>query len=182
MISGINPLDAISAWPGGIAYVPQKVNLIRGTVRENLVFGYPVNSVKETAILEALNFAGAQDFVESLDGGLNAFIAERGDNLSGGQRQRIGIARAILSKPSILVLDEATSSLDPDNDSIISNSIFELKGQATIIIIAHKLRTIETVDKVLYLKAGGVAAFGSLTEVRRLVPEFEKFCNLDGIE
>jgi ABC-type bacteriocin/lantibiotic exporter with double-glycine peptidase domain len=113
--------------------------------------------------------------------GVATQVGERGGNLSGGQRQRVGIARAMFTKPQLLVLDEATSSLDGQTESEISEAIQGLKGKVTLILIAHRLSTVQKADRVIYLKDGEIVAQGSFDEVRKSVPDFNKQAQLMGL-
>ena len=121
-ISGLEPLEAIDKWPGAIGYVPQEVVILNASVKENVVFGYSENEVPENLVEEALRKAHLFDHVSGLSEGINSYVGDRGTKLSGGQRQRLGIARALVSKPKLLILDEATSSLDGKSEADISDS------------------------------------------------------------
>jgi ABC-type multidrug transport system fused ATPase/permease subunit len=180
-ISSLNPLDAITNYPGSIAYVPQDVLISNKSVRENVALGFPINSTSDDLILEALKTASLGEFVENLPMGLDTIMGERGSNISGGQRQRLGIARSLLSKPKLLVLDEATSSLDGETEREISSAILELKGSTTVIMIAHRLSTVRSADLVIYMESGKVKATGSFEGVRSQVPDFDKQAKLMGL-
>jgi ABC-type multidrug transport system fused ATPase/permease subunit len=171
-ISGHSPLSAISKWPGAISYVPQDISIASGTIKENIGLGYPPHEVSEDLVLAALRTAKLEDFVLSLPEGLNTQVGERGTRLSGGQRQRLGIARAMFTKPRLLVLDEATSSLDGETESHISDAIKGMHGSITVVIIAHRLSTIQNADSVIYLDKGKVLGTGTFEEVRTNVPQF----------
>ena len=181
LISGNPPLQTIAKWPGAIAYVPQDVAMSSGTIRENITLGFPENSGDEGLIKDALRIAQLLTFVESLPQGLDTQVGERGTKLSGGQRQRLGIARAMFTKPKLLVLDEATSALDGQTESDISSSILELKGSATVVMIAHRLSTVRFADLVVYIDGGTILAQGTFEEVRLRVPNFEKQAQLMGL-
>jgi ABC-type multidrug transport system fused ATPase/permease subunit len=131
-------------------------------------------------VYEALQLAQLTELVKGLPNGLDTNVGERGAKLSGGQRQRLGIARALFTNPKLLVLDEATSSLDGQTESDISEAIRSLQGQVTVVLIAHRLSTVRTADQVLYLSNGKILARGSFDEVRSAVPEFEKQAQLMG--
>ena len=180
-ISSKLPSEAVSTWPGAIAYVPQDIVISSGSIRENVGMGYPSLSVTDEIIWAALDIAQLKDFVESLPNGLSTQVGERGTRISGGQRQRLGIARAMLTKPKLLVLDEATSALDGQIEADISGEIQRLKGTATIITIAHRLSTILNADLVVYMQEGRIAAQGSFDEVRSAVPDFNKQAELMGL-
>jgi ABC-type multidrug transport system fused ATPase/permease subunit len=180
-ISGLPPRDSITKWPGAMAYVPQDVLIVSGSIRENVALGYPVDAATDELVLNAINVAQLQQFVAESPLGLDTEVGERGFMLSGGQRQRLGIARAIFTKPKLLVLDEATSALDAETEASISSAISELRGSTTIIMIAHRLSTVRNADLVVYLDAGRVAVTGSFEEVRKAVPNFERQAKLMGL-
>jgi ABC-type multidrug transport system fused ATPase/permease subunit len=180
-VSGLKPLEAISKWPGAIAYVPQDVALSNGTFRENLMMGYPINLAPDELCWDALRVAQLDSFVRELPLGLDQPIGERGTNLSGGQRQRLGIARAMLTKPKLLVLDEATSALDGQTELDISNAINDLKGIVTVVMIAHRLSTVRNSDQVIYMDKGKIVAKGKFEEVRKTVPDFDHQAQLMGL-
>ena len=144
----------LSAWRSEVAYVPQDVFLFHDTLRANMHWVSPDSGEQE--IWKVLELAAAKEFVKKLPQGLDTIIGERGIRLSGGERQRIALARALLRKPSLLILDEATSALDNMHEKLITKSIDELNGQLTIIVIAHRLTTIENADQVLTVKDGHV--------------------------
>jgi len=181
LISGNPPLQTIAKWPGAIAYVPQDVAMSSGTIRENITLGFPENSGDEELIKDALRIAQLLTFVESLPQGLDTQVGERGARLSGGQRQRLGIARAMFTKPKLLVLDEATSALDGQTESDISSSILGLKGSVTVVMIAHRLSTVRFADLVVYIDGGKILAQGTFEEVRLRVPDFEVQAKLMGL-
>jgi ABC-type multidrug transport system fused ATPase/permease subunit len=180
-ISGVSPLEAISNWPGAIAYVPQDVLVINGSIRENVGLGYPIKAATDELVNEAIRIASLSDFVNSLPEGLDTNLGERGAKISGGQRQRIGIARALFTKPKLLVLDEATSALDGGTEENISNDIHSLKGSTTVVLIAHRLSTVRAADLVLYMDQGEIVARGTFEEVRSTVPDFDYQAKLMGL-
>jgi ABC-type multidrug transport system fused ATPase/permease subunit len=181
LISGLDPKDAISKWPGSISYVPQNTVTIKGTIEENVLLGYKINPKYEKYVDEALEAAELTDFIKNLPLGKKTAVGEKGTKLSGGQRQRIGIARALFTKPKVLVLDEATSSLDSITESKISHAIQGLKGAVTVIVIAHRLSTVKFADQVIYMSKGKVEAHGTFEELRRKVPDFDLQANLMGL-
>jgi ATP-binding cassette, subfamily B, bacterial PglK len=179
-ISGMTPVEAIRRWPGSIAYVPQEILIIKGSVRENVSMGYPTDSSHDSLVWSALQTAGLIDFVNLLPNGLDSQVGERGTSLSGGQRQRLGIARALFTKPSLIVFDESTSALDAVTEQNITDAVLALRGQTTVIIIAHRLSTVKKADKLLYLENGKLIAEGTFTEIKNQVPEFKKQAELMG--
>lgn len=179
-ISGYSPLQAISRWPGAISYVPQDILIVNGSIAENVSFGFPLENVPVQEILKALNFAELEGFVENLPMKESSQVGERGTQISGGQRQRLGIARAMLTCPKLLVLDEATSTLDAQTEQAISHSIKKLKGSTTVVMIAHRLNTVANADLVIYIDEGSIKASGTLEEVRTAVPDFDLQAKLMG--
>lgn len=139
-------------WLKNVGYIPQTIFMIDDSIRKNVAFGVPVDEIDEKRVWEVLKEAQLDEFVKSLPEGLDTGIGERGIRLSGGQRQRIGIARALYEDPEVLVLDEATSALDNDTEKAIMDSINRLHGNKTLIIIAHRLQTIEKCDAVYRIK------------------------------
>jgi len=180
-ISGLEPLEAINKWPGAIGYVPQDVTISSGSIRENVALGFDETGIDDKTIWEALKIAQLDDFVLSLPCGLDTEVGERGTKLSGGQRQRLGVARAVFTKPKLLILDEATSALDGQTELDISEAIKSLKGQVSIVVIAHRLSTIRDADKVVYLSKGRIRATGTFEEVRIEEPEFDHQANIMGL-
>lgn len=180
-ISGLAPKDCFRSFPGATAYVPQSVVIANRTLRENVTLGYEVLASEDGKVVEALTLAGLKDFVDSLDQGLDTPLGEHGFRISGGQRQRIGIARAFITNPRMIILDEATSSLDAQTEDAMTSSIRKLKGSRTIITIAHRLSTVKEADRVLYISEGKIIAEGSFEEVRIAVPDFDVQAELMGL-
>ena len=181
LVSGENPVNAVAKWPGAISYVAQDVTIANGSIRENVTLGYPSDAVSDSLIHESLEAAHLNAFVGKMKNGVNTYVGERGALLSGGQRQRLGIARAMLTRPKLLVLDEATSSLDGATEFDISASLNILRGTTTVIMIAHRLSTVRSADLVVYLQDGQIIAKGTFEEVRDSVPDFDKQAKLMGI-
>ena len=180
-ISGVSPRNAIDRWPGAIAYVPQAVALVQGSVRENVALGLPREAISDDLVWEALRRSHLADFLIDNREGLDTSIGERGFRLSGGQRQRLGIARALYTRPRLLVLDEATSALDAETELAIIKTLEELEGEVTTITVAHRLATVRHADQVLYLDSGRIAARGSFEEVRAQVQDFDRQASLLGL-
>ncbi len=180
-ISSHAPSIAIEKSPGAIAYVPQDVAIAIGTVRENIALGFPNEFATDERINKALKIAQLDSFVDSLENKADTQVGERGAKLSGGQRQRLGIARAMFTNPKLLVLDEATSSLDAETEASVSHAIQSLRGGTTILLIAHRLATVRSADLVVYIAGGRIVAQGTFTEVRAAVPDFDKQANLLGL-
>lgn len=138
--------ENLYGWQENLSYVPQSVYLIDGTIRENIALGIAENLIDDKLVEKVLKMAELYDFIQALPDGINTNIGERGVKLSGGQRQRIGIARALYCQPNVLILDEATSALDNETEKNITKTILKLKGQITIIAIAHRISTLEDCD------------------------------------
>ena len=155
--------------------------MANGTVRENVALGLPVEIIDDDWIWDALNRAHLAEFLRDAREGLDTVIGEHGIKLSGGQRQRLGIARALYTRPKLLVLDEATSALDAETEQAISQTLQELGGNVTTVTIAHRLATIRHCDLVVYLEGGRVQAQGSFSEVRAAAPQFDKQAQLLGL-
>jgi ABC-type multidrug transport system fused ATPase/permease subunit len=180
-ISGLPPLSAVAKWPGAVSYVPQDVMISTGTIRENVALGFPAKYATDELVMDALKFAHLDAFVMGLPNGLDTQVGERGAMISGGQRQRLGIARAMFTKPHLLVLDEATSSLDGETEAGISESFKKMRGSTTVVLIAHRLSTVRNADTVVYLADGRIKAKGSFDEVRSAVPDFDRQAKLMGL-
>ena len=180
-ISGLSPAEAVNKWPGAIAYVPQDVLIINGTIKENVALGFPEEKIDDQLVINALKIAQLSTFLSNQVSGINSEVGEKGAKVSGGQRQRIGIARALFTNPKLLVLDEATSSLDGETENNISDSIQALKGQVTVVMIAHRLSTVRNADKVVYMDKGHVVSIGKFEDVRREVPDFDHQAQLMGL-
>jgi len=174
LISEIQPETAIKKWPGAIGFVPQVVHITSGTIKENICQGFDLQAVPEHLIWDALDAAQLSDFVNNLDEKLSYSTGDKGSNLSGGQRQRIGIARALLTQPKIVVLDEATSALDAETENRISSSIMKLKGNCTVIVVAHRLSTIKNADMIHYVDSGKIVNSGTFDELQKLNSDFAK--------
>ena len=181
IISGLAPLEAINKWPGSIAYVPQDVQIIDGSIRDNVAMGFSKIEQVDSLINDALEIAQLNKLLSEKKSDLSLQVGERGVKLSGGQRQRLGIARALYLKPKLIVFDEATSSLDGQTEEDISEAIFKLRGEVTVILIAHRLSTVKNADKIVYMENGKILAIGKFDEVRRSVPNFDTQASLMGI-
>jgi ABC-type multidrug transport system fused ATPase/permease subunit len=150
--------QSVRAWQRRVGYVPQDIYLTDGTVAENIAFGLEAETIDMDAVKRAARMAQIADFVESqLPNGYDTTVGERGVRLSGGQRQRIGIARALYYNPDVLVFDEATSALDNETEAALMQSVHALSHQLTIIMVAHRLSTLEGCDEIVKLEDGRVA-------------------------
>ena len=181
LISDLPPLLTVSKWPGAVSYVPQDVVIAPGTIRENVALGYPLEAATDELVMSALAVAQLDRFVADLPLGIDTQAGERGAKISGGQRQRLGIARAMFTRPRLLVLDEATSSLDGETEASVTDAIQALRGSITVVMIAHRLSTVRNADLVVYLSNGRVLATGTFNEVREAVPDFDRQAKLMGL-
>ena len=180
-ISNCSPRDSFEMWPGAVAYVPQDVLIFNGSIRENIALGFDSSSIPDDDLYDALSKAQLLDYVLSLPEKLESQVGDRGARMSGGQRQRLGIARALLTKPQLLVLDEATSALDGETESNIADGIQSLKGEVTVVMIAHRLSSVRKAEKVIYLHEGRIACIGSFEQVRASIPDFDHQASLMGL-
>lgn len=154
---GVNIMEHYRGWLKNIGYIPQMIFLLDDDIRKNVAFGVPEEEIDEEKLWYALREAQLDEFVNTLPEGVHTGIGERGIRISGGQRQRIGIARALYNDPEVLILDEATSALDNDTEAAIMESINHFQGKKTLIIIAHRLQTIEKCDMVYRVENGKIA-------------------------
>jgi ABC-type multidrug transport system fused ATPase/permease subunit len=180
-ISNLDAIDAIERWPGAIGYVPQEIQLVSGSIVENVLLGYKDNTENRKHVVNALKKAELNEYLDTNEIISDLNIGNDGGKLSGGQRQRIGIARALLTNPKILVMDEATSSLDAQTEDNIAKAINRAKENSLVIVVAHRLATVRRADLVIYLENGQVKAQGSFDEVRKLVPDFDSQAQLMGL-
>lgn len=180
-VGGLPPSEAVQRWPGGIAYVPQDVTLSNNSLRANVALGIPGEFIDDGLVWDALRLAHLEGFVRALPVGLDTQIGERGLRLSGGQRQRLGIARALFSRPRLLVLDEATSALDAETEQAITEMLVELGDTVTTVVVAHRLSTVRNCDLVAYLEDGRTLASGTFADVRAAVPALERQATLMGL-
>ena len=158
-------VDNERAWQDLLGFVPQSIFLSEGSVAENIAFGIPAKDISLEQVNKALNLANLTELVEQLPEGINTKVGERGVQLSGGQRQRIGIARALYHEAEVLVFDEATSALDGITEKTVMDAIHEFSGQKTIIMIAHRLKTVEKCDLIYFMEQGKIIDCGTYQEL-----------------
>lgn len=161
-----------------IGYVPQQINILDGSFKRNIAWGIEEKEIDEHKVIEALKNAQIYDFVASFEEGINSKSIIGPTGLSQGQKQRLAIARALYRNPQILILDEATSSLDVETENEITKMLNSLKGEKTIIAIAHRLSTLKSCDRIVYLKSGRVIDTGSFEELSQKYPDFERLIKL----
>lgn len=165
-IGTLNPSEFIEKFPGAIGYVPQVTYIAEGTLRENLTLGFHSGEIKDELLWDALRLADLENYVKTLPNSLDTLIGTFQGQLSGGQTQRLGIARALISRPKILILDEPTSSLDSESETRISEALVKLKQDLILVVVAHRISTIEKADSVIYLEDGLIKAKGDFGEVQ----------------
>jgi ABC-type multidrug transport system fused ATPase/permease subunit len=153
---GVNIFDNYPAWLSQIGYIPQSIYLVDEPIRNNIAFGIADDEIDDKRIWDVLEEAQLGDFIKTLPEGLDTAIGDRGVRLSGGQRQRIGIARALYHNPEILVFDEATSALDNETEAAVMEAINSFHGRKTMVIIAHRLNTIEKCDIIYKVDEGQI--------------------------
>ena len=151
-VDGLNVHSNVKGWQLNIGYVPQSVYLIDDSIRNNIAFGISPDKIDNNLLQEAIKMSRLESFVSKSDNGVDFVVGDRGNNLSGGQAQRVGIARALYHQPTILVLDEATSSLDGSTEKLIIDTIKNLKGKMTIVFVTHKMSAISSCDRVFEIK------------------------------
>jgi ABC-type multidrug transport system fused ATPase/permease subunit len=183
-IGGRAPLELRASAPGAVSYVPQRPGLVSGSIAENVALGIEPEHIDRDRVLEVLRFAHLDEFVATLPDGIDTTVGKQADAFSGGQIQRIGLARALYVQPSLLVLDEATSGLDAGTESVISESLQKLRGQTTLVVVAHRLSTVQHADTVFVVERGKVTASGDFPTVRRTVPmvaDYVKLMSFDDV-
>jgi ATP-binding cassette subfamily C protein len=168
----------LMSWQKQIGYVPQAIYLTDDPIKSNVAFGVEDDEMDENKIWNALELAQIGDFIKKLPEGINTLVGERGARISGGEKQRIGIARALYHNPEILVMDEATSSLDNETERAFMDTIKNLSGKKTIILIAHRLTTIQHCDKIFFLDKGRLLAEGTYQELLDKCPEFRRMAGV----
>jgi ABC-type multidrug transport system fused ATPase/permease subunit len=152
-----------------------------GTIRANVGMGFPIENVRSELVMDSIKLAQLDEIVASLPLGIDSPLGDRGASISGGQRQRIGIARAMFTKPKLLIFDEATSSLDGETEASVTSAIQALKGNVTVVLIAHRLSTVREADLVFYMEEGEIVAHGTFAELRKKVPDFDRQAQLMGL-
>lgn len=182
LVDGRVAKTAIKDFPGSLAYVPQKPGIISGTIADNIALGVPVGEVDSKRLKKAVEDSQLVDVIDSLPKGLNTDLGNRRDELSGGQLQRIGLARALYSQPSLLVMDEATSALDADSENEINKALDAMRGKVTVVLIAHRLNTIQRSDIVFLLESGQITASGTFPELLKTNKSVQNLSRLMSID
>jgi ATP-binding cassette subfamily C protein len=168
--------------PGRVSYVPQRPGLVSGTILENVALAQNEEEVSRELALEALQLANLSDLIEQLPDGLDTHLGKLQDGLSGGQMQRLGLARALYTKPGLLVMDEATSALDAESEAEIQKALDSMRGKVTVVLIAHRLNTIQHADKVILVEEGAVKDSGTFKELIARNPSVERVVDLMWVE
>jgi ABC-type multidrug transport system fused ATPase/permease subunit len=185
LIDGQDPEEVIARNPGRLGYVPQRPGMISGTVAQNIALGIPDGQVDQSRLGEAIASAHLKKVLGQLPEGVETNLGKRKDELSGGQLQRIGLARALYSKPGLLVMDEATSALDADSENEINKALDEMRGKVTVVLIAHRLNTVQRSDVVFLVEEGRVTASGTFPELlssNKTVQNLAKLMSIDPLD
>lgn len=176
-VDGFDLKEHARGWQRTLGIVPQTVFLVDDTIRRNIALGLPDEKIDERALVAATELAQLDGFIASLPDGLDTLVGERGVRMSGGQRQRVAIARALYRAPSVIVFDEGTSALDNNTESELMEAIHRLRGEHTIIMIAHRLSTVQSCDRVVYIEDGRVAGMGAYQELAASNPGFRRMAD-----
>lgn len=185
LVDGQNPNSIIANTPGRLAYVPQRPGMISGTVSANIALGVAPEDVDQEKLSNAINSAHLKKVLSDLPEGVETNLGKRKDELSGGQLQRVGLARALYSKPGLLVMDEATSALDAESENEINKALDEMRGQVTVVLIAHRLNTVQRSDVVFLVEEGRVTASGTFPELlksNKTVQNLARLMSIDEVE
>lgn len=177
-IGNVSVRSDMSQWRAKIGYIPQAIFLSDASIRKNVAFGVPDGEIDDRQVWSALEDAQLASFVKDLPEGLDTTVGERGVRLSGGQRQRIGIARALYHAPEVLVLDEATSALDQETEAKVISAIESARRNRTLIMIAHRLSTVQNCDAIFFLSGGHVLASGTYSELCERSAQFRKMAGI----
>jgi ABC-type multidrug transport system fused ATPase/permease subunit len=181
-VSGKSPGQIIEEVPGRLGYVPQRPGLVSGTIADNIALGVSRNSLDSERLKKAIQSAHLGHVLSSLPEGADSLIGKRMDALSGGQLQRIGLARALYASPSLLVMDEATSSLDAESENEINKALDRMRGSVTVVLIAHRLNTVQRSDIVFLVEAGRITASGKFSDLLRSNERVQNLARLMAID
>lgn len=178
LVGGLEPVALRKLAPGMVSYVPQKPGLVSGSIRQNIALGIRPEEIDDHLLEEVIDSAYLREFIDALPNGADTSVGKQADALSGGQIQRIGLARALYARPRLLILDEATSGLDAGSEAFISKSLAALHGQVTVVVIAHRLSTVQHADVVFVIEDGKLTASGDFKSVRATVPMVAEYVKL----
>lgn len=177
LVDGVDITACLSRWQASLGVVPQQVFLLDDSLRRNIAFGIPDDEIDDAVVWEVLQLARLDSFVADLEHGVDTVVGERGARVSGGQRQRIAIARALYNNPSVLIFDEGTSALDNVTEIEVVRAINKLRGQRTIITVAHRLSTVRDCDRVILIQDGRLADSGSFEELLERNADFRQLAS-----
>ena len=172
MIDNLSIFENLKAWREEIGYVPQDTYLLDAPIKNNIAFGIDELKIDNHKMNTAINLSQNKDFISSLPEGINTIVGDRGVRISGGQKQRIGIARALYHNPSILIMDEATSNLDIENENKIIHEINLNKKNRTVIIISHRKNTVKYCDNIFLMKSGCIQELGNYNKIKETYDDF----------
>lgn len=181
-INGIDPIKLVTTQPGLMGYVPQRPGMISGTIAQNIALGVNPQDIDKARLTKAIKDSHLTDLISKLPSGLETYIGKRKDELSGGQLQRIGLARALYSEPKLLVLDEATSALDAESENEINKILDEIRGLVTVVLIAHRLNTIQRSDIVFLVEKGEITDRGTFQALVNSNPTVQNLAKLMAID
>ena len=182
LVDDVDVVEHPHRWNATLGVVSQNSYILDASIRENVAFGVPAAQIDDRLLAVALERAGLSELVDSLPAGLASVIGEDGSALSGGQRQRVGLARALYSEPRFLVLDEATSALDSRTEAKVTDALAALHGDVTILVIAHRLSTVQKCDQVVYLDGGRVLHVGTFAQVQEASEDFAEMVRLGNVD
>jgi ATP-binding cassette subfamily C protein len=181
-VDDVDPYELLRTSPGQLGYVPQRPGMVSGTIAQNIALGVPQDLIDHQRLNSSLVDSNLISFIDSLPDGINTNLGKRRDELSGGQLQRIGLARALYSNPRLLVMDEATSALDAESENEINVALDLLRGKVTVILIAHRLNTIQRSDIVYFIEQGRIVAEGSFSHLLKTNPTVRNLAKLMSID
>ena len=182
LIEGESPSSFLAKQPGQVGYVPQQPGLVNGTIAQNIALGHSGDDIDTDRLTSAIKDSHLEKLITSLPQGVNTDIGKRKDELSGGQIQRIGLARALYTQPKLLVMDEATSALDAESENEINKALDEMRGRVTVVLIAHRLNTIQRSDTVYLMDQGRIVDQGTFSHLHERNEKVRKLAKLMKIE
>ena len=177
-IGGLEPNELRKVHPGAVSYVPQKPGMVSGTIAENIALGVRPEEIDHRLLQKVVGDAYLRDFIDGLPDGVETSVGKQVDSLSGGQIQRIGLARALYTRPQLLILDEATSGLDAGSEAFVSDTLYKLQGEVTVIVIAHRLSTVQHSDIVHVMENGHITASDTFKKLQATVPMVAEYVKL----
>lgn len=178
LVEGKPAREFFAVHPGIVGYVPQKPGIVSGSIAQNIALGVDPSGIDDEAVWAAIRTAQLQEYVTGLPSGIHSDLGPHADSLSGGQKQRLGLARALYTNPKFLVLDEATSALDAQTESSVTESLMALRGKVTVLVVAHRLSTVQNVDIAYVVEKGKILASGPFLKLRREVPLIKNYIDL----